>query len=77
MALIFTPDSKQLVSSGYEASIRLWQVSPPPRDCAHAAADEGAGRFRHHSSYIALDPEGKTLFVWLPIDGRRSRRSSR
>jgi len=65
--VIFTPDSKQLVSSGYDSVVRLWQVSPRARLCARRSR-KVLGPFRHHSSYIA-SIRTKTLFVWLPIDG--------
>jgi WD40 repeat protein len=65
MALVFTPDSKQLVSSGYEASIRRWQVSPPREIVRTPQQLKVLGRLRNYSSYMALDPDGKTLQVWM------------
>jgi WD40 repeat protein len=68
ISLTFTPDSKGLLSSGSDGSIHLWQVAPPleiPRTPAQLTAFK---QMQRHSPYIALDPAGKTVFVWLSFD---------
>ena len=68
MSLVFTSDSKRIVSSGSEASIRIWDVTPPREVPRSQQQLNTMNRLRRYSPYIALDPAGKTLFVWLPIN---------
>jgi WD40 repeat protein len=68
MSLVFTPDSKRIISAGSEASIRLWDVYPPREIVRSQQQMNTMNRLRRYSPYIALDPEGKTLFVWLPVN---------
>jgi WD40 repeat protein len=69
-ALVFTPDSKRLISSGEESEIRFWNVSPPREIVRTPQQATLFGpkviNVRGGSSYIALDPAGKTIFVWIP-----------
>jgi WD40 repeat protein len=68
MSVIFSPDSKRLISSGSEAAIRLWEINPP-REIQRTQAQLAVfGRLIRYSPYIAIDPTGKTLFVWLPVN---------
>jgi WD40 repeat protein len=76
MSLIFTPDGKRIISAGTGGSasrdaIRLWEVTPP-REIARSQqqlATMSGLRMKGYSPYIAVDPEGKTLFVWIPGEG--------
>ena len=76
MSLIFTPDGKRIISAGSGGSgdkdaIRLWEVTPP-REIARSQQQlttMSRLRMRGYSPYIAVDPEGKTLFVWIPGEG--------
>lgn len=71
MYLAFTPDSKRLISSGSEASLRIWEVNPP-REVARTKQQLATmNQLRRFSPYIALDPAGKKLFVWLPVNGAK------
>ena len=70
MSLVFTPDSKRLISSGArKAEIRFWERFPAARNRAHPATS-GPVRpkviAKGGSNYIATDPAGKTMFVWNP-----------
>ncbi len=68
MSLTFTPDSKRIISSGSEASIRIWEVNPPREVTRTQQQLNTMNRLRRYSPYIALDPAGKTLYVWLPVN---------
>ncbi len=69
-ALVFTPDSKRLISSGEESEIRFWSVSPPREIVRTPQQAVLFGpkviNVKGGSDYLALDPAGKTLFVWIP-----------
>lgn len=69
MSLLFTPDSKRIISSGSEASIRIWEVNPPREVVRTPQQLNTMNRLRRYSPYIALDPEGKNLYIWLPVNG--------
>ncbi len=71
MSLVFTPDSKRIISSGSEASIRFWEINPPREIPRTAPQMTAFNRLRKYSPYIATDPEGKTLFVWQPVNEAR------
>jgi WD40 repeat protein len=71
MSLIFTPDGKRLISSGSEAAIRFWEINPPREIQRTQQQMTVFGRLRRYSPYIASDPAGKTLFVWLPVNEAR------
>jgi WD40 repeat protein len=71
VSLVFTPDSKMLVSSGYEAALRLWEVSPPREIPRTPGQMQAFSRLRRYSPYIFLEPAGKKLFVWLPLNENR------
>ena len=78
MALVFTPDGKNLISAGNGGpdlmnknngdAIRLWEISPPREIVRTPQQLITMSRLREkgYSPYIAIDPEGKTLFVWIP-----------
>jgi WD40 repeat protein len=68
MSLVFTPDSKRLVSSGSEASIRLWEVNPPREIQRTQQQLNVFNKLRRYSPFIATDPDGKTVFVWQPVN---------
>lgn len=75
MSLAFTPDSKRLISSGTApmedrtpGHIRLWDINPPREIQQTQQQLNVFNRKLRYSPYIALDPEGKTLFVWLPMN---------
>ncbi len=68
MSIIFTPDSKRIISSGSEASIRLWDVNPPREVVRTQQQLNTMSKLRRYSPYIAVDPAGKTLYVWLPVN---------
>ena len=73
LSVLFSPDSKRLISSGGEASIHFWEVNPPreiPRTPQQLAV---FGRLIRSSPYIATDPTGKTLLVWLPVNDARTK----
>ncbi|MBI1832471.1 MAG: WD40 repeat domain-containing protein, partial [Planctomycetes bacterium] len=74
MFLLFAPDGKRLISlSGNpranergDAEIRFWEISPP-REIIRTQQQLnvfGKGRLRTFSSFIGIDPAGKTLFIW-------------
>ncbi len=67
MYLVFTPDSKRLISSDGDAAIRLWEISPPREIPRTQEQLNTMKKLRRYSPYIALDPTGKSLFVWLPV----------
>ncbi len=71
VSLAFTPDGKTLVSSGEEAAIRLWQVSPPREIERTAGQMQSFNHLRRYSPYIFVEPEGKKLYVWLPLNEAR------
>ena len=67
MSIVFTPDSKRLLSSDGGNAIHLWEVNPPreiPRSEKQLVAFK---KMRWYSPYISLDPAGKTVFVWFPF----------
>jgi WD40 repeat protein len=71
MGLVFTPDGKNLISAGSGGppdALRLWEVSPPREIVRTPQQLITMSRLREkgYSPYIAVDPEGKTLFVWIP-----------
>lgn len=68
MSLVFTPDSKRIISSDSDSAIRLWEVSPPREIPRSPQQLNTMKRLRRYSPYISLDPEGKKLFVWLPVN---------
>lgn len=68
MSVIFTPDSKKIISSGSEAAIRLWDVKPPREIVRTQQQLNTMNKLRRYSPYINVDPEGKTLYVWLPVN---------
>ena len=73
MSIIFTPDSNRIISSGTDVAgmIRLWEINPP-REIARTPQQLVVfNRLRRYSPYIAIDPEGKTLFVWQPVNEAR------
>ena len=67
MSIAFMPDSKGLVTSNADWSIRLWGAAPPREIQRTDAQRAFFDRLRGYSPYVALDPTGKTLFVWLKI----------
>lgn len=71
MSLAISGDSKLLISSGYEGAIRLWDLNPPRERPRSQAQLQSFGRLRRYSPYIALDPTGKKLFVWLQLNEAR------
>ena len=68
MSLVFTPDSKRIISSDSDAKLRIWEVSPPREVTRNPQQMKTMDRLRKYSPYITLDPTGKTLFVWLPVN---------
>lgn len=71
MYLTFTPDSKRLISSEPgKQFIRIWDVSPP-REIAYTQLQKNIfNNLRRWSSYLATDPEGKTIYIWCAPDLR-------
>lgn len=68
-AVLFTPDSKRVISSGEESEIRFWSVAPPReivRTPQQATLFGPKVIAKGGSSYVTLDAEGKTMFVWIP-----------
>jgi WD40 repeat protein len=71
MSLIFSPDSKRIISSGGESAIRFWEINPPREIQRTPQQMTVFNRLLRYSPYIATDPTGKTLFVWLPAELER------
>jgi WD40 repeat protein len=69
LALAFTPDSKTLFSSSADRNIRRWDVSTgkelPPLENQHQLTG-----FVVAVPTMALAPDGKKLFAWVPTNER-------
>lgn len=77
MSVLFTPDSKRVISSGsywdpqaslYKGSVHLWQVNPPTEVKRNLQQMNTLSRMRRESSYMMVSPDSKMLFVWLPLE---------
>jgi WD40 repeat protein len=68
MNIAFTPDSKRLLSTDDESSIKIWEVTPPREVLLSPQQKAVFDRLRIKSPYIAVDPAGKSVFVWLPVN---------
>jgi WD40 repeat protein len=76
MFLLFTPDGKRLISSASSsrekntAEICLWDINPPRQIqlSPQQKSAFGPGTLRRYSPYLGIDPTGKTLFIWYPLE---------
>ncbi|MSU77984.1 MAG: WD40 repeat domain-containing protein [Gemmataceae bacterium] len=76
-ALAFTPDSKRLLSSGSDfipasnttrANIRHWEINPPRALPLTQQQTNVFGRLLQYSPYMFVEPEGKSVYIWMPIN---------
>ncbi len=80
-SLAFTPDGKRLLSSGSDfvpgpntspqSSIRFWDAGTFKQLPLSQQQTNVFGRLRQYSPYIFIEPEGKLVYVWLPINEAR------
>jgi WD40 repeat protein/S1-C subfamily serine protease len=59
--LVFTPDDKYLLSIGYDAAVRVWEVRTGKRVKTLWLPREQVGR--HHANYADLSPDGCRLAI--------------